>query len=189
LAINYTYDIPKLGKRLSNKFVGTFTDNWALSGTTTFSTGAAFTPSFSTSPSLDITGTPSISARINVVAGADVHAPASTLGKAERLYFNTAAFARPAVGTIGNAGNGILLRPGYSNWDMTLAKTIPIGLGETRVFRLRVEAYNVFNHPEFSSLQTAAVFNASGAQTVSDFGKVTGTRPARIISFALRFEF
>ena len=186
-AVNYSYDIAKLGKKLNSKFVGAVTDNWTFSGITTFSAGAPYTPTFSTSPSLDITGSASETPRIDVVG--DVHAPDSTLGPADRVYFNTAAFARPAVGTIGNAGNGILVGPGFTNWDMTLAKTIPIGLGERRVFRLRVEAYNVFNHPEFSSLRTAAVYNASAAQTVSDFGRVTGTRPARIIALVMRFEF
>jgi len=80
-----------------------------------------------------------------------------------------------------------LTGPGYINWDMTLTKNIR--LGEKRAFKLRTEAYNVFNHTPFSSLDTAAQFNASGAQINSNFGRPTATRSPRIISFALRFEF
>jgi len=47
--------------------LGIVTGGWNLSGITYFSTGSPFTPGFSTSPTLDITGTVSQGARIDVV--------------------------------------------------------------------------------------------------------------------------
>jgi hypothetical protein len=73
---------------------------------------------------------------------------------------------------------------------VTLTKNIRPG--EKRVLKFRTEAYNALNHTQFSELNTAAQFNASGAQINDDFGRPTATRPPRIISFASfarRFEF
>ena len=103
--------------------------------------------------------------------------------------FNTAAFAEPAVGTLGNAGVNMLYGPGWVNFDANLAKRIPVGHDAKRAFVLRIEGFNVFNHTEFSGLSTGATFNASGAQINNTFGTPNGTRPARIMSGVLRFEF
>jgi hypothetical protein len=34
-------------------------------------------------------------------------------------------------------------------WDMSLFKNIPLGNNEARYIQLRLEAFNVFNHPNF----------------------------------------
>ena len=43
---NYIYDVPGLGAKLGSRPVGWITDNWQVSGITTFSTGAPVTPGF-----------------------------------------------------------------------------------------------------------------------------------------------
>ena len=63
--------------------------------------------------------------------------------------FNTSALTIPAVETYGNTGMGILRQPAWSNWDMTLSRKIPLGKNERRLIRVRIEAYNIFNHTEF----------------------------------------
>ncbi|HKC86047.1 MAG TPA: hypothetical protein VKG02_08750 [Blastocatellia bacterium] len=180
LSVNYVYDLPKLGKRLNNKVVGAVTDDWTLSGITSAVSGAPFTPTFTTSPSIDITGSANSTARVNVIGDAQKPTTPGT-------YFNTAAFAAPAVGTLGSAGVNMVTGPGYLNWDVTLTKNIR--LDEKHVLKFRTEAYNIFNHTQFSALNTDAQFNASGAQINNDFGRPTATRSPRVISFALRFEF
>jgi hypothetical protein len=98
----------------------------------------------------------------------------------------------PAAGTFGNAGLGYLTGPGYMNWDMALAKKVPIGLGERRQLQLRGEAYNAFNHTEYNALSSSIRFNSrTGAITnlTSGLGNYTGTRPARIVALSLRFQF
>ena len=56
MSINYLYDIPGLGKKLGWKKLGLATDNWQLSGITTFQTGAPFLPGFTTTNGENITG-------------------------------------------------------------------------------------------------------------------------------------
>jgi len=35
-------------------------------------------------------------------------------------------------------------------WDMSLFKNFPLGRSEARYLQLRMEAFNAFNHPNFS---------------------------------------
>ena len=73
--------------------------------------------------------------------------------------FRTADFIVTAVGSFGNAGVGILRGPGVNNWDAALNKPIPLGRNERRTLQLWVEAYNVFNHTQFTTVNSAAQFN------------------------------
>ena len=182
--INYSYDLPKLGKALNNRAVAAVMDHWALSGVTTFSTGGPFTPGFSTSPSLDITGSASEGARINVVSGCN---PKSNVPAP--LFFNPACFSEPAVGTIGDAGVNIMTNPGLNNWDATLSRSIPFGKNEKRSLRLQLQAFNAFNHTQFSSVNSGFTFNAAQTNTNLSIGKYTGAQSGRILSLAMHLYF
>jgi len=184
-SVNYMYDLPDLSKKIqTNKFLSAIIGNWSVSGITRFQSGQPVVPSFSTTYATDITGS-SEGARITVIG--DPHLP-----KSERTFyrnFRTEAFALTPVGSFGNAGVGILRRPGINNWDIALNKKIPVGLGEQRVLRFRAEFYNAFNHTQFSNIDTGARFDKAGNQVNPNFGAFTAARAARIISFALRFQF
>jgi len=78
--------------------------------------------------------------------------------------------------------------PGVNNWDLALAKNFPIK-SEKRYFELRWEAYNAFNHTQYSGLNTAARFDPAGNQTNALFGTVTSTRTPRVMQGSLRFTF
>ncbi len=188
LAVNYAYDLPLLHLP---KAAGALVNGWTISGITSASTGAPLTPSFSLSPTLDITGSSTgsagYSARMNLICD-----PRSGSKIGTSQIFNAGCFQMPAVGTFGNAGLGYLTGPGYLNWDMALAKKVPIGLGERRQLQLRGEAYNAFNHTEYNALSSSIRFNSrTGAITnlTSGLGNYTGTRPARIVALSLRFQF
>jgi hypothetical protein len=183
LAVNFIYYLPRPGRALHNRVVSAVGDGWIFSGLFTASSGAPYTPSFTSTVGADITGSASETPRINVVGDAK---ETPTL---PGTYFNTSAFAEPAVGTIGNAGVNILRQHSYSNFDLALGKTVPIGLGEKRVFKLRLEAYNALNHPEFTTVNSTAQFNAAGVQTNASFGLPSADRGPRILSLDLRFQF
>jgi hypothetical protein len=205
LVVNYVYEVPGLGAKFHNKILGGFTDKWTLSGITTISSGAWSSASFSYSTNVNQTGSAlegvgpfggGTGARINVLTKPSIDSGEKTFFK----QFNTDAFAAPtpcsatyqSLACFGNGGVNYMLGPGWTNWDMTLSKQIPIGLGERRALRFRAEAYNVFNHPEFNAMGTAASFNlATGARITSgsNFGQLTGTRTARQLALTLRFEF
>ena len=186
-SLNYVYNLPGLGHKMNSRFVGFFIDHWVLAGIVQTQSGAPFTPSFGTSPTLNITGSSSLGARINVIGDAHAAPPQQSVTGLP-VEFNIAAFGEPAVGTIGNAGVNILRGPAWTNFDANIAKRFPVG-SERRAFVVRFEGYNVFNHPEFTGVNSGATFNAAGQQINNNFGVPNNTRPARILSGVLRFEF
>jgi hypothetical protein len=188
-AINYSYDLPKPGRLLHFKPLGVVTDNWNLSGITGFATGAPFTPGFSTTNGLDITGSGSEGARIDVVGNPYANVPQGAPGLPHgRIWFNAAAFAEPAIGTLGNAGSNIMRGPGYINWDMTLSRRIPLGR-ESRSLQIKMETFNVFNHTQFTGVNSGFIFNAQGVNTNANIGALTGERGPRVIALELRAQF
>ena len=111
--------------------------------------------------------------------------------------FNTAAIGAPPVAACqvpnpaficwGNAPKDVFRGPGINNWDTSLFKNIPIT--ERWSAQFRVEAYNVFNHTQFTTVNTAAVFNAAGQQTSGTFGQYTAAANPRQLQLALRIMF
>jgi hypothetical protein len=91
------------------------------------------------------------------------------------------AFQRAELGTWGNSGVGILRAPGYVNLDLALGKRFPIG--DKRSAQVRVEAFNVLNHPSFGP----------PARNIGDpntFGTITSTvSAARTIELVTKFNF
>ena len=75
-----------------------------------------------------------------------------------------------------------------TNWDATMSKFIPL-FGERRGLRMQVQAYNVFNHPEFIGIGTGLTFDANGNQTSLTAGVFNSTLPARVMAFSARIEF
>ena len=108
-------------------------------------------------------------------------------------YLNAASFALPPVGVIPSPSLPYARRdfrgPGTDNWDMTLAKNIPIT--ERVQFQLRAEAYNVFNHVSFTSVQDKASFDPSTGQLVNsgNLGALTDDRGPRILQLVGKITF
>ena len=92
------------------------------------------------------------------------------------------------VGTFGNTGLGILRQPSWYNLDMTLDKRIRLGSNEKRQMRLRIEAYNILNHTEFSTIGTTLRLQGAVNQNTT-YGQYTAAQPNRVLSTTIRFEF
>jgi hypothetical protein len=89
----------------------------------------------------------------------------------------------------GNAAKYNFRGPGINNWDMSLFKNMPFLEGKLRA-QLRAEAYNLFNHTQFTTVNTSATFNpTTGAQTNSTFGQYTAAANPRQLQLALRLSF
>ena len=80
------------------------------------------------------------------------------------LWFNKAAFVRHPGG-FGNAGRNIITAPGLANFDLSLVKSTTVK--ENVNVQFRAEAFNVFNHPNFSQ--------PSGTVTSGSVGLISGT--------------
>ena len=69
-------------------------------------------------------------------------------GSYSKFEYNPAALALPTGLTFGDAGRNYLRNPGRVNFDMALFKRFAIK--ESMAFEFRAEAFNVFNHPQWS---------------------------------------
>ena len=165
-ALNYVYLIP--GLKNGNYLTKTATNGWQLSGVTSMRTGTPFTPGFSVSGagSVNETGSNTEGARIGVVAGCNPNTGSSD--PFNRL--NAACFFAPPVGSTGlDSGLDWLRVPGLINFDISVQKDIFIK--ERARMQLRVDAFNVFNHANFTGLNTTLNFNGYP----NTAGKVTGS--------------
>ncbi|MEK6398885.1 MAG: hypothetical protein V4734_12425, partial [Terriglobus sp.] len=75
-------------------------------------------------------------------------------------------FYTPSTG-FGTMGRNALVGPGFANFDMSLAKNTDIT--ERLHLQLKVDAFDLFNHPSFANPGTTAQAGAS-------FGVITATR-------------
>ncbi|QHS53160.1 TonB-dependent receptor [Edaphobacter sp. 12200R-103] len=122
------------------------------------------------------TNTGASSSRVNRVPGAAVYPTKRTVP----LWFNPRAFVAPPAYQYGAEPRNSLRGPRETNFDMSMEKQTTFGHEMSLLFR--VEAFNVFNHPQF--VIPAAAINASGA------GAITATsNSARQLQGALRFSF
>jgi hypothetical protein len=97
-------------------------------------------------------------------------------------YFDTSAFSMNALGTPGTSKRRFFYGPGTDNYDMAVAKNLR--LTEAKSLLFRVEAFNVFNHTQFSG--PSSVDGNIGSST---FGDAISAAPPRILQGALKFNF
>lgn len=64
-------------------------------------------------------------------------------------YFDTSCFVAPPSYTFGNAGRNILEGPPSNNLDLSLQRQFPLRRLHGAILHLRLDGYNVFNHPQF----------------------------------------
>jgi len=97
------------------------------------------------------------------------------------LWFDTECFPVPAVGFFGDSGPTVLNGPGLNNWDTGVQKSFVVPRGPVRV-QLRAEIFNAWNHTQFQPPN-----GNSGAGT--NFGRISASRPPRLIQLALKFAW
>ncbi len=153
LAFNYVYDLPNVTKHFSGpKWLSYITDNYQLSGITTFEGGAPIDPGLWWSPAMTISGTYNAwwigwsRAYVYPTIGPDVNKSVGT------SKFNPSAFQAPPIGPPPTPSRSSLRGGGLQDWDMSLFKNIKLGSNEHRSLQLRLEAFNVFNHPNFQNV-------------------------------------
>jgi hypothetical protein len=79
-------------------------------------------------------------------------------------WFNTAAFADPALGTYGTSGRGQYRNPGFQDVDVSVFKNTK--LYERLTLQLRVEMFNIYNHTNLAF---------AGQPSTSDTGGTIGS--------------
>lgn len=215
LVVNYIYQVPGLGKWLNSKPLGWVTDNWSISGITQWQShgrmgvpGWSFTGTTTLNPAPNFTGSAE-GARSIVLGNA-------TLPDDQVSFYNTfnwKAFGVPmpcswtpgttpqqgigrSMDCFGNAGAGsiVSIPTWMNNWDMTFAKSIPLK-GERRELTFRAEMYNIWNHTQFSGINSSIQYDLPSwqkgvlVQSNNQLGRYTSARNPRQMAMTLRLTF
>lgn len=97
-------------------------------------------------------------------------------------YFDTALFSLQPLGQPGSAARRMFYGPGMNNFDVALAKSVP--LAEAAAFQFRLETFNTFNHAQFFGPTSV-----NGEITSSAFGQVVSAASPRLVQAAVKLTF
>jgi trimeric autotransporter adhesin len=159
----------------SNKVLN-FIAGWNFNSSINFASGTPLTVRY-----VNSTGSTSGSALYNSLR-ADATGLSPSLPRSQRTiqrYFNTAAFAIP-TGQYGTAGRNSVTGPGTSSVNLSVRKSFTLDESNRRV-ELSWQVQNLFNHPNWSGVNTIVNSN--------QFGQVTGARGMRSMTANLRIRF
>jgi hypothetical protein len=189
---NYNYQVPRGSRIWENVVTKGVLDGWQLSGVSTFQSGTrgGFSYAFTGAPSNLTGGGPQ-----DVVLTCDPFLPKGERTTDRQFKTECISFGGPAVLAgdtyyFGNSPGDEWVGLGYANHDITLFKNF--ALSGRRTIRFQIEMYNAFNLTQYSAVDTSAQFNyATGQQTDTNFGRITGVRGSsnRVIQLGARFQF
>jgi trimeric autotransporter adhesin len=148
--------------------------DWQWSGDWTIASGLPFTPRV-LGDFADVKRGTNGTLRPDLVPGQSVSIPNPSIAQ----WFNAAAFVAPPTGQYGDARRNSIIGPGTLLFDMAFTKVVP--LKESRTLEFRVQAANIFNKPNYSTIDT--VVNSP------TFGRVTAVGAMRQITMTARFRF
>ncbi|MFI5176362.1 MAG: TonB-dependent receptor domain-containing protein, partial [Terriglobia bacterium] len=178
--LNGSYEFP-FGDRKrwlsKDSFLARVFGDWQLSGNAIVQSGNYFTPRVLGS-AINNSGTGANQSERADFTGLPISLPSDQQTVAH--FFNTLAFVDPPPGSFGDAGRNIIPGPGLFNVNMALNKIIRTRWEGKRI-ELRTQVQNVFNHPNFTQLNTVV--------DSTNFGRLSSTRDLRTVELLLRFRF
>jgi Carboxypeptidase regulatory-like domain/TonB-dependent Receptor Plug Domain len=176
---NVIYAFPFRGNRL--------VEGWQTSAIVTARSGGPFSvqDGFDQVGLNDPAGQPG--ERPNLVAGQSNN---PIVGRVNEWY-NPAAFVLQPLGELGNLARNTLVGPKFVDFDLSLSKNTR--LKENMSLEFRVEAFNIFNHPNFG-LPNQTLFSGVGPGNVGipnpSAGQITTTvGTSRQLQLALKLRF
>ena len=193
---NFVYELPfGPGKRWWNVsgFAGKVLGGWQVSGIAQFRTGRPITfisgrgtlnrsaRSGNNTPNTTLTLS-ELQSRTGVFfdprTGLPLLVDPELIGPDGRA--NPAFFTHPGAGEVGRLSLTPVDGPGYWNVDTALIKRVRFK--ERLGLELRLEAFNVFNHTNFSVPNSLNIDD-------TDFGKINATFDPRILQLSWKFTF
>ena len=191
LNASWVWDVPIFKNRgITHALLG----GWQYSGVMGFNTGSPFSVIYNAIDNAGVGNGIGSSSYADIIGDpkATPH-PVDTNG---RLFYSQSAYGIPTALTFGDSGRNSLRNPDFINFNMALYKRFVIK--ESKAFEFRAEAFNVFNHLEWTPIAgqsgSAANINGSGtnaftAPPTANFLYAGGAHEARVLQLALKFLF
>lgn len=161
--------------RIADVFLG----GWQLSTITNFFSGMPFTPSSS----------------VNTLNGSGAQRP-NRIGlgmlpagqRSIQRWFDASAFAIPEQYQFGNSRRNILNGPSTRMADVSLSKAFALNAKDTRSFKLRIDAFNISNTPQFNN-PNASIGSVSVGTITSAGSPITFQRTSRQLQISGKLVF
>jgi hypothetical protein len=175
---SYVYEFPFF-KKHPNAWTRGFLAGWEISGITDIASGQPV--------ARVVSGASNVAATIgqypDVVSDPN-SGRAGTIDPVTGLpfIFDPSAFRAPLAGTYGNASRSFARLFGRNQTNLSLIKNIYFDREDRVKLQLRAEAFNVFNHTQFTGVGTTLT-------TTSTFGLPTGARLPREFQFGAKVVF
>jgi len=157
-----TYDLPKPG---NNPLARAILAHWFID--TSFHAQSALPVDLVARTQFDPADGSLVNLRPNVNPGVPFYMSCACPGGRE---INSAAFTAPATGQSGDFGRNQVRGLGAWQQDFALRREFP--LYESLKLQFRAEAFNIFNHPNFGTVQTTL--------TAANFGQATNMLSAQL---------
>lgn len=173
LIINYIYEIPFLkgNRTMWHRALG----NWDISGMNQWQSGAPFSVRTTT----DVAGVGTGSGNQFWTQIGDPTDVQKTPFTDSAIWFNKAAYVKPANGTWGVQPRNGAYNPGFWAWDVGVRKNFPVH--EKQRLQMRFELFDILNHPNWG--------NANSNPTSGQFGLVSSKSGNRTIQIAMKYIF
>ena len=191
----YNYQVPLLASMRDNRIVNEALGGWHVSGTTTLQTGFPVTISAGGSfnslwcDEFTYYGCPDVPN----ISSTHVHLYSNPRTSPGNAWFDTSVFSPEPLGTFGNTPRNFFHGPGFNYTNLELYKDFRLKK-ETQYIELRLESYNVFNHPNFA--MPDGNINDPGFGLVTNViqpaafgGQSTDPQPGRAVQLAGKFYF
>ena len=172
LIANWIYELPFMQQR--SGWAARALGRWEVTGVYQYQSGAPF--SVRSNDDFAGVGPGSGNQFWNLVGDPNIDPGPFT---ASAQWFNPAAFAKPPAGTFGVQSRNTLRNPGTWNFDLGIRKSVPL-TGRQQV-QIRIEAFNVLNHPNWAA--------ANNNPNSGSFGLVTNKTGERTIQLAMKYSF
>jgi hypothetical protein len=164
---SFVWDMPGLARMMGERRLArAIFNNWILSGVTSIESGAPSELTLSLAGGAD--------------AGARILGTPSGGGQSVRFFLSgkpqygtdnnsivASAFVIPQIGQIGPYPREYLRGPGIYNQDLSIFKDFPFNESGSRYVQLRLEAFNVFNHPQYTGYNTSTTITNALGQTAT----------------------
>ena len=179
------YDLPfGRGRAIGggvNKVVNEFIGGWQLGTIFTAHSGFAFSSTTGAFPLGFVFDSPGVLTGPSSALSTHIHDDNGAIQLFSNPTAAVNAFSNPFGGELGTRNN--LRGPGFINFDMSLTKSFAMPWSESHTIKFRAEAFNVFNHTNFSDPSTTSINSPT-------FGQITSqANPSRVMQFSLRYDF
>jgi hypothetical protein len=181
---NFTYQFPEMHS--GGSIVQNILNGWQTAGILTIQSGQPQT--IIGTNGNNYAGVTSDFGEISSSCSHNIETPGKVQSKLNSYFIKPCTAAYPTVdpsGTtaFGNASIGNMRGPDQNNWDLSLIKTIKVKFPtESAGVDFRIEAFNLFNHPQFG--------NPATTETAGNFGQVTSMSVnPRVLQLALKYSF